>query len=375
MGRCATALAALLVISVTSLARPHCAADGTERTIHLVAQRNVAGADAPARAAQYYPCGVAVAADGSIYIADWWNHVIRRIDPEGVVSTVAGNGDGGYSGDGGPAAEASLKFPHGVATGRDGIIYVADTGNHRVRKVDPAGIITTVAGNGEGGHSGDGGPAAEASLHRPHGVVLGAAGNLYIADTDNHRIRKVDPAGIITTVAGDGESRYLGDGGPAARASLHRPCGVAMGADGSLFIADRYNHCLRKVDPAGVMSTLAGTGEAGYSGDGGAAVEARLTYPHGVAVGADGIPYIADTANHRVRTVDPAGIITTVAGDGRPGFAGDGGPAEKSRLNWPFAVAVATDGSVYIADHDNRRIRKINPTGTIGTVAGDTRPE
>ena len=288
----------------------------------------------------------------------------------GIISTLAGNGEEGYSGDGGLAAQAGLALPTGVAMGPDGCLYLADMGNHRIRKICD-GRITTVAGKDTAGYSGDGGPAAQASLNEPRGCAAGADGSLYIADSMNNRIAKVDAAGVITTVAGNGTTGYSGDGGPAVEARLQHPYGMAVGADGSLYIADTKNHCIRKVDRAGIISTVAGrTGRGRYYGDGGPASEARLNEPYGVTVDADGSLYIADTLNHRIRKIDPDGIIATVAGDGVRRYGGDGGPAVKAGLNSPTAVAVGADGSLYIADMNNRRLRKVDPDGVITTVAG-----
>ena len=221
---------------------------------------------------------------------------------------------GTFTGDSGPAVEARLYAPKGVAVDAAGNLYIADVGNHRIRRVDPSGIITTIAGIGERGFAGDGGPAIEARLYAPKGVAVDAAGNLYIADTRNQRIRRVDPSGIITTIAGTGERSFAGDDGPAVEARLDHPFGVAVDAAGNLYIADTFNQRIRRVDPSGTISTFAGTGIFGFSGDGGPAVEARLDNPTGVAVDAAGNLYIADQQNHRIRRVDPSGTITTFAG-------------------------------------------------------------
>ena len=251
-------------------------------------------------------------------------------------------------GDGGPASEGQFYLPTGVAVDGAGNLYIADTDNHRIRKVDAAGTITTVAGTGESGFSGDGGPASEGQLHRTYGVAVDGAGNLYIADADNNRIRKVDAAGTITTVAGTGESGFSGDGGPASEGQLDFPVGVAVDGAGNLYIADADNNRIRKVDAAGTITTVAGTGESGFSGDGGPASEGQLYYPYGVAVDGAGNLYIADTDNHRIRKVDAAGTITTVAGTGGEG-----------QLYYPNGVAVDGAGNLYIADTVNHRIRKV----------------
>ncbi|MFA5891305.1 MAG: hypothetical protein WDA27_10235 [Actinomycetota bacterium] len=316
------------------------------------------------------PSGVAVAPDGSVFIADADTNRIRKVDPAGIMSTVAGNGSSGFSGDGGPATQAGLD-PTDVAVAPDGSIFIADSGNDRIRKVDPDGTISTVAGNESCCFSGDGGPATQANLSYPRGVAVAPDGSIFIADYYNSRIRKVDPAGIISTVAGNGNGDFSGDGGPATQASLSYPRGVAVAPDGSIFIADSGNYRIRKVDPDGTISTVAGNGSSGFSGDGGPATQASLSEPEGVAVVPDGSIFIADSGNYRIRKVDPDGTISTVAGNGSCcSFSGDGGPAKQAGLYYPEGVAVAPDGSIFIADYNNHRIRKVDPSGKISTVAG-----
>ena len=255
----------------------------------------------------------------------------------GIIDTVAACGVEGYSGDGGPAVHARIASPHGSALDRYENIYIADLKNDRIRKVDAStGIITTVAGNGEHGYSGDGCPATNAKLASPIAVFATADGDLYIADHRNSRIRKVDAAtGIITTVAGTGEQGFLGDGGPATHAAISLPRDVALDADGSLYIADGANNRIRKVTPDGTITTLAGTGRADYSGEGGPAHEANISMPYSIALDSEGNLYVVDTGNRRVRKIDNAtGIITTVAGNGSYGYSGDGGPA----IDAPLAV-------------------------------------
>ena len=263
-------------------------------------------------------------------------------------------------GDGGPATSASLNGPFGVALDGLGNGFIADTSNQRIRRVDAAtGIITTVAGDGFGGSSGDGGPATSARLFHPTGVALDGTGNLFIADLGNHRIRKVDTSGIITTVAGDGFGGFSGYGGPATSASLNLPHGVALDGAGNLFIADQFKHRIRKVDTSGIITTVAGNGSATFPGDGGPATSARLFHPTGVALDGAGNLFIADSSNHRVRKVDTSGIITTVAGNGSFGFSGDGGPATSARLGSPSGVALDSSGNLFIVDLFNDRIRKV----------------
>ena len=322
------------------------------------------------------PDGVAVDGAGNLYIADWNNHRIRKVDSAGVITTVAGTGESGFSGDGGPAVQAELREPSGVALDGAGNLYIVDSENDRIRKVDSTGTITTVAGTGGfgSGVDGDGGPASEARLYGPDGVAVDGAGNLYISERRNHRIRKVDSTGTITTVAGTGEDGFSGDGGPATAARLSYPEGVALDGAGNLYIAG--NHRIRKVDSTGTITTVAGTGEDGFSGDGGPATAARLSYPEGVALDGAGNLYIADLINHRIRRVDFTGTITTIAGTGLigvfgGGFSGDGGPASEARLRLPFGVALDGAGNLYIADGGNHRIRKLTPmTGTVTPVPG-----
>jgi sugar lactone lactonase YvrE len=302
------------------------------------------------------PWGVAVDSAGSLYIADAGNNRIRKVS-NGVVTTAAGNGEEyGFIGDNGSAISAELNYPSGVAVDAAGNIYIADTSNNRIRKVSN-GVITTVAGSetvGFIGHRGDGGPATAATLNQPSGVALDSAANLYIADTVNQRIRKVSN-GVITTVAGNGALGFSGDNGPATSATLDYPEGIAVDSAGNLYIADDLNNRIRKV-ANGVITTVVGTGTGGFSGDNGSATSAELYGPFGVAVDSTGNLYIADTANERIRKVSN-GVITTVAGNGALGFGGDGGPATSAYLNQPLGVTVDSSGNVYIADTYNDRVR------------------
>jgi uncharacterized protein (TIGR03437 family) len=311
--------------------------------------------------------GVAVDAQGNVYAADGGNNIVVRISPDGVLTVVAGNGNGGFSGDGGPATSASLSYPSGVAVDSAGNLYIADAYNSRIRKVS-GGTITTVAGNGIFGFSGDGGPATSASLDFQDGVAVDSAGNLYIVDGNNNRIRKVS-GGTITTVAGNGNQGFSGDGGPATSASLNDLRGLAVDSAGNLYIADTGNNRIRKVS-GGRITTAAGNGNGNFSGDGGPAASASLTHPFGVTVDSAGNLYIADTYNGRIRKVS-GGTITTVAGNGSFGFYGDGGPATSASLYLAYAVAVDSTGNLYIADGViSGRIRKVSG-GTITTIGGN----
>jgi sugar lactone lactonase YvrE len=344
-------------------------AGGIMTTVAGNGSQGYSGDGGRATSAQLYqPQGLTVDARGNLYIADTYNYRIRMVSPAGIIDTVAGDGFENYSGDGGPATAAQLNLPSGVAMDASGNLYIADSLSYRVRKVSAEGIITTVAGNGSQGYSGDGGPAASAQLESPASVAADANGNLYVSD--NNRIRKISAGGIITTVAGAG-SLYPGDGGPATEAQLAYPVGMAVDANGSLYIADWGASCIRKISAAGIITTIAGDGITGYSGDGGPAASARLNGPSGVAVDAAGNVYIADAYNHRVRMVSPAGIITTVAGNGSAGYSGDGGPATAAQLGVPEGVAVDASGNLYIADSGNERIRKVSAAGIIATVAGN----
>jgi sugar lactone lactonase YvrE len=458
------------------------------------------GDGGPATAAELaHPSAVSVDNSGNLYIADVSNHRIRKVSSSGVISTVAGSGpvnpaegshgNGGFSGDGGPAIEAKLNTPVGVAVDAVGNLYIADMGNFRIRKVSPTGVITTVAGNEfpsyagsdqesgptpelvspNSGYSGDGGPAINSQLNRPSRLSIDATDNVYFTDSGNERVRKISPVGVISTVAGDGErgdrgdggdatsaqltepsgvavdrfgviyfgdgfsirkvsptgiistlkTRMIsvtdvavderrnvyttdsiggcvlkissngvvtvvaakcdnfrgdfgdsGDGGAATRAQLGLPSGVAVDRVGNLYVADSYNARVRKVSPNGIITAFAGNGSAGYSGDGGPAIAAQLSEPMGVAVDNRGNVYITDPENARVRKVSPNGIITVFAGNGSAGYSGDGGPAIAAQLSEPIGVAVDDRGNVYIADRNNHRIRKVDSTGTISTIAG-----
>jgi len=314
----------------------------------------------------------------SYLIADAENHRIRKVDiATGLITTFAGNGSPGYSGDDGLAIDATMDKPRSVWAGEFGIVYIADTHNECIRKVDASGTITTVAGIGRSqGFSGDGGDATSAQLDKPHGVWVDSSENIYVADTNNHVIRKVDAAtGIITTVAGIGKQEgYTGDGGLATAAKLNKPRGVYVDPSGNIYIAATENHAIRKVDAiTGIITTIAGDGSPGDTGDGGAAILAKLNKPRGVFSDLSGNIYIADSDNHRIKKVDAAtGIITTVAGTGSAGDAGDNGPAISASMKKPRGLWVDESGNVLIADTENNRVKKVNTSrGIINNVAGN----
>ncbi|MEO8135100.1 MAG: hypothetical protein ABI831_14095, partial [Betaproteobacteria bacterium] len=301
------------------------------------------------------PYSIAAGPDDSLYIADC--NVIRRIAPDGIITVVAGTlGNSGFAGDGGPATLALLSQPQGVAVGSDGSLYIAD--GRRIRRVGPDGIITTVTGTASGGSTGDGGPAILATLTSSFGISIAPDGSVFFAD--DQRVRRIGTDGIITTVAGGGPG-MLGDGGLATQATLGTPTGIAAAPDGSLYISEQAGHRVRRVGPDGIITTVAGNGIAGSQGDGGPATLARLNQPYGVALGPDGSIYIADFANFRARRVGPTGTINTIAGTGQEGYSGDGGPATGASLETTIAVTVGPDGGVNIADFGNHRIRKVRP--------------
>ena len=318
------------------------------------------------------PSNLAFDKKGNLYITDRNNHRVRKVDTRGIITTVAGNGTAGFSGDGGKATEAQLNLPSGVAVDDDGNIYISDRSNDRVRKVNSQGIISTFAGNGIDGFKGDTGPAGEAQLSKPFGLALDKKWNLFIADRGNNRVRRVNRQGIIHTVAGDGGFFFSGDNGPAYRASVAGPTGVVIDNNGVLYIADRNNNRIRAVDTQGMIRTVAGTGQQGYNGDSEVARDTNLYLPFGVALDSDGKLLVIDRSHYRIRRVDlRRGSIETVAGNGVKMFAGDGGPATGAKLSFPHGIAVDLQGNVILSDKGHYRIRRISPDGIIQTIAGN----
>ena len=316
----------------------------------------VAGTDAggfsgdggPATQAQLrLPAGMAVDAAGNLFIADAANNAIRRVDTtQQRIATVVGTGIRGFSGDGGPATEAQLASPYGIAVDTAGNLYIADLDNNRLRRVDTQGRITTVVG-----------PIIQGQLMRPGGVAVDGAKNLYISSSENHKVYRLDSQQRITTIMGTGADGFSGDGGPATQAQLKSPVGMAVDAAGNLYIADNADNRIRRVDTQGRITTIAGTGEEGFSGDGGPATVAKLSSPYGVAVDTSGNLYIADTHNSRVRRVDTERQITTIAGTDKAGFSGDGGPATRAQLWYPECLTVDTAGNLYIGEE--YRVRRL----------------
>jgi len=367
--------------------------DGTnlsDDTIITIAGKGTAGYAGDGGAATnsklYSPTGVAVDSAGNVYIADYFNSLIRRVDTNGMITTVAGlvtNGAvlEGYSGDGLAATNAQLLNPEGVALDAAGNLFIADTGNNRIRKVDTNGIITTVAGTGDVGYSGDNGAATGAQLASPTGVAVDGTGNVFIADFYNSLVRKVDTNGTITTFAGlitNGSPQwgYSGDGDAATNAELDAPSSLVIDAAGNVLIADSANNAIREVDTNGMITTVAGNGGGGYSGDGVLATDTTLDAPSSVAIDGVGNLFISDNGNNRIRKVDPSGMITTVAGNGNSGYSGDGDTATNAELNAAVGVAIDANGNILIADSGNNRIRKVLVRGSALTLTnistGDT---
>jgi sugar lactone lactonase YvrE len=400
------------------------------------------------------PSGIVLDTKGNVYVADTNNNRVRRIDPDGIITTVAGTGMKGFSGDKGPARAARLASPMGLAIDGVGNLYIADYGNNRVRRVDTNGVITTVGGSGVAG-PGPGRVATKVKISAPEGLAVDGRGNLYLSEFLHARVVKISRDGRLTVVAGTGIAGYSGDGRRAVSAQLSNPAGLAFDSHGDLLIADYGNRVIRKVDAAGVITTIrksvtarlqdpvglasrgddlyvadagngrvlrirgskslsvvasdvhpayllidgpgrlvmsdfldnrikridisgprgatsliAGRAKAGFSGDGGPATKARLNLPYGLAMDAQGNLYFSDRKNNRVRRVDLRGVITTVAGTGVPGFGGDGGPARRARLSSPVGLAIDAAGNLYIADSGNSRVRRVNPRGVITTIAG-----
>lgn len=315
------------------------------------------------------PSGVAVDLAGNVYVADAYNHRVRKIAKTGTISTIAGKGTAGFSGNDGAATAAELKNPTGVAVDNAGNVYVLDFGNNCIRKITTSGNIVAYAGDGALGFAGDGGAATAAKLYQPAGMYMDAANNLFIADGFNHRVRKVDAAGVITTVAGSGVMGSSGDGGGALSAKLNAAAGVGTDASGNIYIADKSNHRIRKVDASGTISTLAGNDTAGYTGDGGTATAAKLNKPLSIKADAAGNLYVVDMGNNRIRKIAADGTIATIAGTTAVGYSGDGGPATAAAFTWPADVALDTAGNIYIADQGNNCIRKISkPSAAIAQV-------
>jgi hypothetical protein len=323
------------------------------------------------RAGLNQPFDVALDQQGNLYFSEADNHCVRRVERRsGIITTVAGTGQAGYSGDGGPAIKAQLNSPYGIALDAANNLYIVDRLNACIRMVEATtGIMRTIAGSGQGGYSGDGGPALQAQMQEPNDIVLDGQGQAFIADVRDHRVRVVDLAsGIINTFAGSGDGGASGDGGPASRATLFGPRALAFGPTGDLYICLRNNHKVRKVEiHTGIIRTVAGTGERGYTGDDGPALQAMFNGPKEIAVDRHNNILLVDTENHCIRRIEAAsGLVTTVAGSGQAGGGGDGGPATVAALKRPHGACFDEVGNIYIGDSENHRIRFVSTLGENG---------
>ncbi len=345
------------------------------QTITTIAGTTVAGYsgdNGPATAAKLNsPAHVCLDFYGNLYFTDQSNNVVRKIDTNGIITTVAGTGAAGYSGDGYAATNATFNFPNMIVMDHLGNMFIADQQNSAIRKISTSGIVTTVAGTGAAGYNGDNIPAISAELNYPDGVGIDDSGNVIIADMHNSRVRKVNSAGIITTIGGTGVIGYSGDGGPATAAMLSAPANLTV-YHGNIYIVDQQEQRIRMIDVSGKISTIAGNGTMGFSGDYGLATDAEFHYPSTVALNYSGQIFIDDAYNNRVRMVDTNGIITTVAGTGVPGYSGDGGPATAAEFNEPGGASFDVCGNVYVCDINNNNIRKISYFTTMPAITGPT---
>jgi trimeric autotransporter adhesin len=316
------------------------------------------GDNIPAVSAQLYqPNDIAFDGTGNVYIVDGKNNRIRKINAAGIITTIAGTGIGGYNGDDMQATAAELNYPSSMTFDASSNMYITDDFNFRIRKINSTGIISTIAGTGSTGFSGDNGIATLANIGSCVGIVVDKTGDIYIDDGDYDRIRKISNSGIITTVAGNGFSVHSGDNGPATSSSLMEPNGLALDGSGNLYFAEYSGSCIRKISTSGIITTVVGTGTAGYSGDGRPATSAELYYPTGVSIDNGGNFYISDGTSSVIRKVDPSGIISTIAGTGDGGYSGDGGPATLAQLKSPSIARADVSGNIYIADWANNRVR------------------
>jgi sugar lactone lactonase YvrE len=305
------------------------------------------------------PTAVAVDTQGNVYIADSLNRRVLKIDSKGIIAKVMGTGKGSLQREDLPAIETNLSQPYGIAVDAQDNLYVLNRGHSKIHKVTPDGMAHTIAGTGRRGFNGDEIPATQAQIAGSNHLAVDAAGNVLIADTGNQRIRKITTDGIIHTIAGTGEQGFNGDGGAAAQAQLANPSAIAVDGAGNIYIADFSNHRIRKIDTEGIITTVAGTGTPEYNGDGIPATTANIGEPTGVAVDAGGLVYISDQVNDRVRVVLRDGIIMTVAGTGERGYTGDGGPSTEALINIPDIICLDRAGNLYMPDHQNFVVRKL----------------
>ncbi len=319
------------------------------------------------------PMGLGQDQAGNVFVTDRGlggpGRVVWKVAPDGRATIIAGTGWRGIAGNGVPALTADLGSPQSLAVDAAGLVYFADSYNHAVFRIEHDGMLTRVAGNGRPGDGGDGGPASEAELNQPYDVSLDRLGQLYIADFGNHRVRKVGRDGRIHTIAGTGAPGYSGDGGPAIQARLNGPYGVFAGSRGEVWIGDSFNNVVRRIDNDGVIHTTAGTGSRGYTGDGGPAREAQLDAPQGIYVDGDVI-YVGDEHNHAIRVITPDGVIRNLVGTGAPGFAQDGTPVGRAAVNDPENLIVRPDGTILFTEAGNRRVRLVGADSLLRTFAG-----
>lgn len=352
------------IVSLLAIALSNALA-GEVTTFAGTGRKGFSGDGGPAAKAELNnPFAIARGPDGALYICDVDNHRVRRVATDGTISTIAGSAAKGYAGDGGPATQAALNQPYEVAWDKAGNLYFVEIGNHVVRRVDKkTGAISTVAGTGKAGFGGDGGPAVKAQLSQPHSLAFDAAGDLYVCDIVNHRVRKIDMrSGIISTWAGNGEKKTSPDGAQIDGSMLHGPRALAFAPDGMLWLALREGNAVLKLDPkAGTLKKVAGTGKSGFTGNGGPALAATLSGPKGVSLDGQGNVYLADTESHTIRMIDiKKGTLELLVGDGKKGDGPDG-PALKCQLARPHGVFVDNDGSVFIGDSENHRVRLLRP--------------
>ncbi len=344
----------------------------------LFALSLLAQTKSPTTSLLLFPNGLASDNAGNLYLSDIGLHRIVKRDVRGRLTVIAGTGEAGFSGDGGLATKAQLHAPHDLLFDAEGNLLIADTGNQRIRKIDRRGIITTIAGDGKALQSNYNGAVPATSLNNPQSLALDGAGNLLIADTFNHVIRKVDRQGKLTVFAGS-VAGFGGDGGLAIKAQMNLPMAVTVAPDSSVFVSDAGNSRIRQITPDGKIKTIAGFGPAadtyggGYAGDGGPPEKAKLFSATDLKCDAAGNLYIADSGNHRIRVIRN-GIITTLAGNGQQGFSGDGKAATMAELNTPQKIVLGQDGTIFISDRANRCIRKVTTNGVITTIAGATKP-
>lgn len=355
-----------LLLAILSL----CAYHLNAQTITTIAGGGSSYSDGAAATAVVLSNTFSVVTDvsGNFYFSEYANNNIRKVNTSGIITNFAGTGSGGFSGDGGAATAATFNGAGDMAIDASGNIYVCDENNHRIRKITPAGVISTFAGNGTPGYSGDGGAATAASLSAPYGIAIDFIGNVYVSDDSYGVIRKINRTGVISTIAGTGTPGFSGDGAAATAARLRNPHGLACDAVGNIYVCDEGNYRVRKISTSGVITTFAGNGSVSYTaaGDGGPATAASFANPKDVMVDTLGNVFISDQTAYRIRVVNTSGYISTYAGTGSAGFSGDGGPATSASLSYPTYMTTDRSNNLLFADYGNNRIRKVNSLTTSG---------